>query len=127
MFWGLHRETYNTLAEISQARNGVFVDQIALNTALGGEGEFHRQCGLSLNYRIHPENWFCRAGFTRSAFNAWSLQGGYAGRGNFVVFILVNGNRSTHSFVSNRPMTTGDMIPGLLRVTRTQKIAIPRW
>ncbi|MEC7140247.1 MAG: hydantoinase B/oxoprolinase family protein, partial [Pseudomonadota bacterium] len=39
IFSGFHGETYNTPAEISEARNGLYVDRMALNTASGGAGE----------------------------------------------------------------------------------------
>ena len=42
IFSGFHGETYNTPAEISEARNGLFVDRMALNTDPGGEGEVLR-------------------------------------------------------------------------------------
>jgi len=40
VFSGFHGETYNTPVEISESRNGLFVDRMELNTEPGGEGKF---------------------------------------------------------------------------------------
>ena len=79
IFSGFHGETYNTPAEISEARNGLFVDRMELNTAPGGEGRFRGGRGLILEYRIRTENGFLTAGYTRSRIKPWPLEGGLEG------------------------------------------------
>ena len=65
IFSGFHGETYNTPAEISEARNGLYVDRMELNTATGGAGEYAGGRGLILRIpdphrerlchrRLHP-------------------------------------------------------------------------
>lgn len=110
IFSGFHGETYNTPAEISEARNGLFVDRMELNTAPGGEGEFTGGRGLILEYRIRTENGFLTAGYTRSNIKPWSLANGHEGSGNFVEVIKADGSTHTYSFVSGLALTTDDVV-----------------
>ncbi len=110
IFSGFHGETYNTPAEISEARNGLFVDRMALNTAPGGEGRFNGGRGLILEYRIRTENGFLTAGYTRSRIKPWPLEGGAEGSGNFVEVIKADGSEKTYSFVSGLSLTTDDVV-----------------
>lgn len=110
IFSGFHGETYNTPAEISEARNGLFVDCMALNEAPGGEGEFSGGRGLVLEYRIRTETGFLTAGYTRSRIKPWSLSGAEEGSGNFVEVIKVDGSEATYSFVSGLGLTTDDVV-----------------
>ncbi|SHJ28161.1 hydantoinase B/oxoprolinase family protein [Wenxinia saemankumensis] len=110
IFSGFHGETYNTPAEISEARNGLFVDRMALNTAPGGEGQFNGGRGLVLEYRIRTENGFLTAGYTRSKVKPWSLEGGEEGSGNHVEVIKADGSEATYSFVTGLPLTTDDVV-----------------
>ena len=109
IFSGFHGETYNTPAEISEARNGLYVDRMALNTASGGAGEYTGGRGLILEYRIRTENGFVTAGYTRSRIKPWSLEGGKEGSGNFIEVIKPEG-KETYSFVSGLSVTTDDVI-----------------
>ncbi|MCH2163315.1 MAG: hydantoinase B/oxoprolinase family protein [Marinovum sp.] len=109
IFSGFHGETYNTPAEISEARNGLYVDQMALNTEPGGEGEFTGGRGLILEYRIRTENGFVTAGYTRSKVKPWSLEGGKEGSGNYVEVIKPEGTER-YSFVSGLELTTDDVV-----------------
>lgn len=110
IFSGFHGETYNTPAEISEARNGLFVDCMALNEAPGGEGQFTGGRGLILEYRIRTENGFLTAGYTRSKIKPWSLHGGHEGSGNFVEVIKADGTEETYNFVSGLGLTTDDVV-----------------
>ncbi len=110
IFSGFHGETYNTPAEISEARNGLFVDRMELNTAPGGEGEYMGGRGLILEYRIRTKNGFLTAGYTRSKIKPWSLEGGEEGSGNFVEVIKTDGTTETYSFVSGLSLTTDDVV-----------------
>jgi len=110
IFSGFHGETYNTPAEISEARNGLYVDRMELNTAPGGEGQYTGGRGLILEYRIRTENGFLTAGYTRSKIKPWSLDGGEEGSGNFVEVIKADGTQETYSFVSGLSLTTDDVV-----------------
>lgn len=110
IFSGFHGETYNTPAEISEARNGLFVDRMALNTAPGGEGQYCGGRGLVLEYRIRTDNGFLTAGYTRSRIKPWSLQGGAEGSGNYIEVIRTDGSEERYSFVSGLSVHTDDVI-----------------
>ncbi len=109
IFSGFHGETYNTPAEISEARNGLFVDCMALNTAPGGEGQWTGGRGLILEYRIRTENGFLTAGYTRSKIKPWPLENGVEGSGNYVEVIKPD-STERYSFVSGLDVTTDDVI-----------------
>ncbi|MEP4196922.1 MAG: hydantoinase B/oxoprolinase family protein [Aliishimia sp.] len=110
IFSGFHGETYNTPAEISEARNGLYVDKMALNTAPGGEGEFNGGRGLVLEYRIRTQDGFLTAGYTRSVVKPWSLDGAKEGSGNFIEVDTVAGGREHYAFVSGLGLTTDDVV-----------------
>ena len=110
IFSGFHGETYNTPAEISEARNGLFIDKMELNTVLGGEGEFNGGRGLVLEYRIRTESGFLTAGYTRSVVKPWPLDGGSEGSGNFIEVDKAAGEREHYAFVSGLDLTTDDVV-----------------
>ena len=110
IFSGFHGETYNTPAEISEARNGLFVDRMELNTAEGGEGEFTGGRGLKLEYRVRTDNGFLTAGYTRSKIKPWALEGGLEGSGNYVEVIRTDGSQERYSFVSGLTVNRDDVI-----------------
>ena len=110
IFSGFHGETYNTPAEISEARNGLFVDRMELNTAEGGEGEFTGGRGLRLEYRVRTDNGFLTAGYTRSKIKPWALEGGLEGSGNYVEVIKTDGSEERYSFVSGLTVNRDDVI-----------------
>lgn len=110
MFCGFHGETYNCPAEINEARNGLWVDQMALNTAPGGEGQYTGGRGIVMDYRIRNDNCFLTMGYTRSKFGPWSLEQGAEGSPNFCEVYPVDGDKQTYSFVSGLTVNTGDVI-----------------
>ncbi len=110
MFSNFHGETFNTPAEISEARNGLYVDRMALNVAPGGEGKFTGGRGLILEYRIRTEHGFLTMGYTRSKVRPWAMEGGMEGSGNSVDVIKADGTKETYTFVSGLPLTTDDVV-----------------
>ena len=110
IFSGFHGETYNTPAEISESRNGLFVDRMELNTEPGGEGKFTGGRGLRLEYRIRTNDGFLTAGYTRSRIKPWALEGGLEGSGNYVEVLKTDGSQEVYSFVSGLPVNTDDVI-----------------
>jgi len=110
IFSGFHGETYNCPAEINEARNGVMVDQMALNTSPGGEGEFEGGRGIVMDYRVRAENGYLTAGYTRSRFPAWGMEGGQDGSPNLVEFRPKDGEPQRFAFVSGLPTKPGDVI-----------------
>ena len=110
IFSGFHGETYNCPAEISEARNGLFVDRMELNTAPGGEGKWAGGHGLRMDYRIRADNNFLTAGYTRSRILPWALDGAEEGSPNYVEVIRTDGTAERYSFVTGLTVNTDDVI-----------------
>ena len=110
IFSGFHGETYNTPAEISEARNGLFVDRMELNTEEGGEGQWRGGNGIRLEYRIRSDNSFVTAAYTRSKILPWSVEGANEGSPNYVEVIKTDGTTERYSFISGYTLNTDDVI-----------------
>lgn len=110
IFSGFHGETFNTPAEISEARNGLIVDRMELNTAPGGEGKWTGGYGIRLDYRIRVDGSFLTAGYTRSRILPWSLDGGLEGTPNYVEVLRREGGSERYSFVSGLTVNKDDVI-----------------
>ena len=110
MFCGFHGETYNCPAEVNEARNGVMVDRMELNTGPGGEGEYTGGRGIVMDYRVRAANGYLTAGYTRSKFPAWAMEGGHEGSPNLVEFRPTEGEIQRFAFVSGLSTKPGDVI-----------------
>ena len=110
IFSGFHGETYNCPAEISEARNGLFVDRMELNTEPGGEGKWVGGHGIRMDYRIRADGSFLTAGYTRSKILPWSLDGGNEGSPNYVDVVRKGGATQRYSFVSGLTVNKDDVI-----------------
>lgn len=110
MFCGFHGETFNCPAEINEARNGLYVDRMELNSEPGGEGRFTGGRGIVMDYRVRAESGFLTVGYTRSRFPAWGIDGGRDGSPNYVEFRPKNGERQRFAFVSGLPTAEDDVI-----------------
>lgn len=110
MFCGFHGETYNCPAEVNEARNGVMVDRMELNTGPGGEGEFTGGRGIIMDYRVRAADGYLTAGYTRSKFPAWAMEGGKEGSPNLVEFRPTVGEPARYAFVSGLSTKPGDVI-----------------
>lgn len=110
IFSGFHGETYNCPAEISEARNGLFVDRMELNTAPGGEGQWTGGRGIVMDYRIRRDNSFLTAGYTRSRILPWGVEGGLDGSPNYVEVIRTDGSTERYAFASGVTVNRDDVI-----------------
>ena len=110
MFSSIHGETFNCPAEVNEARNGLYVDRMELNTEPGGEGEFTGGRGIVMDYRVRADNGFLTAGYTRSRFPAWALDGGREGSPNYIEHIPKAGKRERFAFVSELATRRDDVI-----------------
>lgn len=110
MFCGFHGETFNCPAEINEARNGLCVDRMELNMEPGGEGRFTGGRGIVMDYRVRGDNGFLTAGYTRSRFPAWGVDGGSDGSPNYVEFRPRDGEPETFAFVSGKTTHVDDVI-----------------
>lgn len=110
LFSGFHGETYNCPAEVAEARYGLYVDQLRLNDAPGGEGEFRGGKGIVLDYRVRSDDCFITVGYTRSRTPPWGLRGGNAGSPNGVEVIRAAGGSEHYAVATNVPLRTGDVV-----------------
>ena len=110
IFSGVHGETYNCPAEISEARNGLFVDRMELNTDPGGEGKWTGGYGIRLDYRIRRDDSFLTLGYTRSRILPWSLDGGNEGSANYALVLRRNGESERYAFASGIRVDKDDVI-----------------
>ena len=110
MFCGFHGETYNCPAEINEARNGLIVDRMALNTEPGGEGTYSGGRGIVLDYRVRADDGFLTAGYTRFKYPPWGVDGGRDGSPNYIEFIPKEGERQRFSHVSGLATRKDDVI-----------------
>jgi N-methylhydantoinase B len=110
IFSAVHGETYNCPAEISEARNGLFVDRMELSTEPGGEGKWSGGHGIRMDYRIRRDNSFLTLGYTRSRIVPWSLNGGNEGSGNYALVMRTDGSQERYAFGSGIRVDTDDVI-----------------
>ncbi|NRA89274.1 MAG: hydantoinase B/oxoprolinase family protein [Rhizobiales bacterium] len=110
IFSGFHGETYNCPAEISEARNGLTIDRLALNEEDGGEGEFTGGKGIILDYRVRVDGSFLTAGFTRSKILPWALDGAHEGSPNYIKLMRNDGSSERYAFASGITVNKDDVI-----------------
>jgi len=110
IFSGFHGETYNCPAEVAETRYGLYVDQLRLNDAEGGEGEFRGGKGIVLDYRVRSDNCFLTVGYTRARIPPWGLNGGRDGSPNGVEVIRASGQRENYSIATNIPLSKADVV-----------------
>lgn len=109
-FSGFHGETFNCPAEIAEARYGMFVDQVALNSEPGGEGQWRGGKGIEVHYRVRGDNNFLSLGYTRSRMPPWGVDGGKDGSLNYVELIRTDGRKERYAFATNVVVNTNDVI-----------------
>lgn len=110
IFSGVHGETYNCPAEISEARNGLIIDRMELNTEPGGEGKWSGGHGIRIDYRIRRDNSFLTLGYTRSRIMPWSLDGGNEGTANYALVMRKDGSNERHAYASGIRVDKDDVI-----------------
>ncbi len=110
LYTGFHGDTFNCPAEITEQRNGLMVDKLALTTEQGGEGEFIGGKGLNLDYRVIEDNWWMSMAYSRSEIGPWGLDGGQEGTLNYVIVRKANGEETRYSSVTALELNKGDVI-----------------
>ena len=109
-FSAFHGDTFNTPAEISEARHGVYVDQMRLTDEDGGEGKFRGGKGIVMDYRIRSSNAWVSVAYTRSKSLPWSLEGGNEGGSNYIEHIKKDGTINKYSVVTGLSLEPEDII-----------------
>ena len=109
-FSGFHGETFNCPAEVAEARYGLGVDQVALNTEPGGEGQWRGGKGIDVHYRVRADDNFFSVGYTRSRIPPWGVGKGLDGSTNYVELQRTDGSKERFAFATNIPVHKGDVI-----------------
>jgi N-methylhydantoinase B len=110
MFSGFHGDTFNCPAEVAEARYGLYVEQLRLNDAPGGEGEYRGGKGIVLDYRVRSDGCFFTCAYTRNKHKPWPLAGGGEGSPNYVEVIRPDGSVEEHAVVTALDVNEGDVI-----------------
>jgi N-methylhydantoinase B len=110
VFSGVHGETYNCPAEVAEARYGLYVDQLALNDAPGGEGSQRGGKGIVLDYRIRADNTRLTCSYSRHEHPPWGFDGGNDGTPNQIEILRKNGDHEVHAVVTELRLDEGDVI-----------------
>jgi N-methylhydantoinase B len=109
-FSGGAGQTFNCPAEVAEARYGLYVEQLRLNDAPGGDGEFRGGKGIVLDYRVRSNGCFVTVAYTRYKHRPWALQGGREGSPNYVEVIRSDGRVEEHAVVTALEVNDGDVI-----------------
>jgi len=109
-FSAFHGDTFNTPAEIHEARHGLYVDQMRLNNQEGGEGKYNGGKGIIMDYRVRSKNAWVSVAYTRSKTLPWSLKNGREGSANYIEVIRKNKKIEKYSVVTGLGLQPGDIV-----------------
>ena len=109
MFSLTHGDTYRCPAEICEARYGIDVERVSLNTMPGGSGQWRGGRGVSVDYRLRSKAELA-IGYSKARVPPWGLAGGADGSLNFVEVEKRSGACSRYSSVSGIVLDPGDLI-----------------
>jgi N-methylhydantoinase B len=110
MFSGFHGDTFNCPAEVAEARYGLYVEQLRLNDAGGGEGEQRGGKGIVLDYGVRSNDCFFTCAYTRNKHLPWALAGGREGSPNYAEVIRADGSIEEYAVVTALEVNAGDVI-----------------
>ncbi|WEK03386.1 MAG: hydantoinase B/oxoprolinase family protein [Candidatus Devosia phytovorans] len=110
IFSGFHGDTFNCPAEVAEARYGLNVDELALNTDKGGDGAWRGGKGISVRYRVRADDNFLSVGYTRSRIPPWGQNGGNDGSPNYVEVLRPGKDSERYSFATNVPLSKDDVV-----------------
>lgn len=110
LYTAYHGETYNCPVEVTEQRNGLMVDRLALTEASGGEGRYTGGKGIELDYRIIEDNWWLTMAYVRSQVGPWGLEGGLEGSTNYVTVRKADGTETRYDSCTAIPLGKGDVI-----------------
>jgi len=105
-------DTLEMPVEVMETRFPLLFDQFALDTPQeAGHGEFCGGTGLVQDYRLYNSSeGFITAGFGRSKFPPWGINGGQDGDGNYIEILRKDdGAIERHSNLTNYALEEGDV------------------
>lgn len=110
LYTGYHGDTFNCPVEVTEQRNGLMVDRLALTDEEGGEGAFLGGKGINLDYRIMKDDWWLTMAYVRTEKGPWGLDGGLDGTTNYVVVEKADGSTQRYSSCTALPLQTDDVV-----------------
>jgi len=110
IFSGFHGDTFNCPAEVAEARYGLAVDEMSLNPAPGGFGQWRGGKGISVRYRVRADDNFLSVGYTRSRIPPWGQEGGCDGTPNYVEVLRPGKPPERYAFATNVPLAKDDIV-----------------
>lgn len=110
LYTGYHGDTFNCPVEVTEQRNGLMVDRLALTEEEGGEGEFLGGKGINLDYRVMKDDWWLTMAYVRSEKGPWGLDGGLDGTTNYVVVEKADGSTQRYSSCTALPLQKDDVV-----------------
>ncbi len=110
LYTGYHGDTFNCPVEVTEQRNGLMVDRLALTDEEGGEGEFLGGKGINLDYRVMKDDWWLTMAYVRSEKGPWGLDGGLDGTTNYVVVEKADGSTQRYSSCTALPLQKDDVV-----------------
>lgn len=105
-------DTLEMPVEVMETRFPLLFDQFALDTPQeAGHGEFRGGTGLVQDYRLYDASeGFITAGFGRSKFPPWGVNGGQDGDGNYIeIHRKKTEDVERHSNLTNYDLASGDV------------------
>ncbi|MCD2204565.1 hydantoinase B/oxoprolinase family protein [Halobacterium sp. KA-6] len=105
-------DTLEMPVEVMETRFPLLFDTFALDTPQeAGHGEFRGGTGLVQDYRMYnASDGFITAGFGRSKFPPWGIEGGQDGDGNYIEIIRDDdGSIEQYSNLTNHELDEGDV------------------
>jgi len=105
-------DTLEMPVEVMETRFPLLFDQFALDTPQeAGHGEFRGGTGLVQDYRMYnASGGFITAGFGRSKFPPWGVEGGQDGDGNYIEIVRDgDGSVERHSNLTNHELGEDDV------------------
>ncbi|MEM9284969.1 MAG: hydantoinase B/oxoprolinase family protein [Pseudomonadota bacterium] len=110
LYTGYHGDTFNVPVEITEQRNGLMVDRLALSEAPGGEGRYRGGKGIELDYRILNDDWWITMAYVRSETGPWGLEGGLEGSTNYIVLDRASGEQTRYTSCTAIPLYKDDVV-----------------
>lgn len=104
-------DTLEMPVEVMESRFPLLFDEYRLDTPQeAGHGEYRGGTGLVQGYRMYNDSGgFITAGFGRSKFPPWGVNGGQQGDGNYIEIDRVEDSDERHSNLTNHPLHEGDV------------------
>lgn len=109
-FSSFHGETFNCPVEVNEGRNGILVEELALSSEEGGEGEFRGGKGIRLRYRLLGQGAWITAAYSRANDSPWGLAGGRPGSRNRIGVIRADGVQESYDVCTNHSVQPGDVV-----------------